>query len=128
MPCVYESGSYTWWGRRVKAVMANVELVWKEQGRQREKSNKVANSVNCAVVIGILSVHGGDGSESTLPDLAAYMAQIIQASQQFKGTPWQDYDTLFQMQTVAAERPHFAVVDTSLWAITFTNVRPRDII
>ena len=61
-----------------------------------------------------------------VPDLAAYMGQIIQASRQFKGTPWQDYNTRFQMQVAAAKRPQLAVVDTSLWAIVFSKAEPRE--
>ena len=61
-----------------------------------------------------------------VPDIAAYMGQIIQASRQFKGMPWQDYDTRFLMQAAADKRPRLAVVDTFLWAITFAKAEPRE--
>ena len=61
-----------------------------------------------------------------VPDLAAYMTQIIQASHQFKETLWQDYDTQFRVQAAAAKHPHLTVVDTFLWAITFAKAEPRE--
>ena len=75
-----------------------------------------------SVYMGVMAVKHPE----RVPDLAAYMAQIIQASRQFKGTPWQDYDTRFRMQAAAAKHPHLAMVDTSLWAITFAKAEPRE--
>ena len=52
-----------------------------------------------------------------VPGLAAYMAQIVQASRQFRGNPWVEYDTRRRMQAAAAGHTNLAEVDTSLWAI-----------
>ena len=79
-------------------------------------------SLGFSVYIGVMAMKHPE----RVPDLAAYMALIIQASRQFKGTPWQDYDTRFRMQVAAAKCSHLAVVDTSLWAITFANAEPRE--
>ena len=79
-------------------------------------------SLGFSVYMGVMAVKHLE----RVPDLAAYMAQIIQASWQFKGTPWQDYDTRFRMQVAAAKRRHLEVVDTSLWAIMFAKAEPRE--
>ena len=64
-------------------------------------------SLGFSVYMGVMAVKHSE----RVPDLAAYMAQIIQTSRQFKGIPWQDYDTRFRMQVAAAKRPHLVVVD-----------------
>ena len=61
-----------------------------------------------------------------VPGLAAYMAQIVQASGQFRGNPWVEYDTRRRMQAAAAGQTNLAEVDTSLWAIAFANAEPRE--
>ena len=62
-------------------------------------------SLGFSVYIGVMAMKHPE----RVPDLAAYMALIIQASWQFKGTPWQDYDTQFRMQVAAAKCSHLAV-------------------
>ena len=101
-----------------------------QKGRQKkEDKKKVTNSIQSiaswslgfSVYMGVMAVKHPE----RVPDLAAYMGQIIQTSRQFKGTPWQDYNTRFRMQAAADKRPWLAVVDTSLWAITFAKAEPR---
>ena len=97
---------------------------------KKEDRKKTTNSIQSiaswslgfSVYMGVMAVK----HPKRVPDLAAYMGQIIQASRQFKGTPWQDYDTRFRMQAAADKRPRLAVVDTSLWAITFAKAEPRE--
>ena len=61
-------------------------------------------SMGFSVYMGVMAVKHPE----RVPDLAAYMAQIIQASRQFKATSWQDYDTRFWMQAAAAKHPPFS--------------------
>ena len=61
-----------------------------------------------------------------IPGLAAYMAQIVQASRQFRGNPWVEYDTSRRMQAAAVGNINLAEVDTSLWEIAFANAEPRE--
>ena len=51
-------------------------------------------SLGFSVYMGVMAMKHPE----RVPDLAAYMALIIQASRQFKGTPWQDYDIRFRRE------------------------------
>ncbi len=53
-----------------------------------------------------------------------YMAQIVQASRQFQGTPWAEYDTRSRMQAAAQQCTRLAELDTTLWTIAFANAEP----
>lgn len=102
-----------------------------ERDAKREDKKKAASpqiqsiatwALGFSVYVGVMAVKHPE----RVPDLAAYMAQIIQASRQFKGTPWREYDTRFRLQAAASKHQHLATVDTSLWAITFANAEPRE--
>ena len=60
-------------------------------------------------------------------DLMDYMAQIVQASRQFKGAPWAKYDTAHRMQAAATKREGLSRVDTTLWAITFAQAEAKEV-
>ncbi len=59
-----------------------------------------------------------------VPDLMAYMTQIVQASRQFQGTLWVEYDTRFRIQAAAQQRTRLEELDTTLWTIAFPNAEP----
>ncbi len=66
--------------------------------------------VGFSVYVGVIALK----QPEKVPDLMAYMAQIVQASRQFQGTPWVKYDTRFRMQAAAQQRTQLAELDTTL--------------
>ena len=98
----------------------------KKEDKRKASGPKIQSIATWAlgftVYVGVMAVKHPE----KVPDLSAYMAQIIQASRQFKGTPWREYDTRFRMQAAASKLQRLATVDTSLWTIAFANAEPRE--
>ena len=56
---------------------------------------------------------------SLIPELMAYMYMIVRASQDFGGTSWVNYDTVFRRQAAATGVTAWSRVGTSLFCFFF---------
>ena len=63
---------------------------------------------------------------SRTQDLLAYLATIVHAARQYKGSGWQTYDTIFRQQAANDSTRKWADVNTSLWTTVFCNASPQD--
>ena len=60
-----------------------------------------------------------------MKDLLAYSSTIVNASKQFEGTPWLEYDTRFRKEAVVQPGKQWASIDASTWTICFTSAKPK---
>ena len=60
-----------------------------------------------------------------ITDLLAYAGNIIHAARQYKGMPWQVYDTNFRQQAAATRSTAWAQINTSLWTMAFSSAQAR---
>ena len=58
-------------------------------------------------------------------DLLAYSSIIVNASKQFEGTPWLEYDTRFRKQAAVNPSAQWASIDASSWTLCFSTAKPK---
>ena len=114
------------WELLPEALAGGPEVKCSEERKDKRKAPKIQSiaswMLGFSVNVGVMAKKHPE----QVPGLAAYMAQIVQASRQFRGNPWVEYDTHRRMQAAAAGQTNLAEVDTSLWAIAFANAEPRE--
>ena len=60
-----------------------------------------------------------------IKDLLAYSSIVVNASKQFEGTPWLEYDTRFRKEAALQPNKSWAVIDASTWTLCFTSAKPK---
>ena len=60
-----------------------------------------------------------------VPGMMGYMTRIIRASQEYDGTAWVAYDTVFRRQAAARGLKDWGKIDSSLYTICFTGKAKR---
>ena len=58
---------------------------------------------------------------SQVRDLLANSSTIVKASQDFKGTPWLEYDVHFRRQIATQKEQRWERIDASIWTLCFTR-------
>ena len=96
----------------------------KSKKRKKGKITQIATWVECFTTYASV-VCMQDPSRTW--DLFAYMALIVHAARQYKGTEWQSYDTLFRKQAVDHKDWIWANINTSLWTKAFCNATLQDL-
>ena len=56
-----------------------------------------------------------------VPELMAYMVNIIRASHDYEGSPWAAYDAAFRRQVASTRHKEWLKINTSLHKICFTS-------
>ncbi len=104
-----------------KENVAHEEKKDKKRAKRRPEVRDIASWVlGFSAYVGVIALK----QPERVPDLMAYMAQIVQASRQFQGSPWAEYDTRFRMQAAAQRRTRLAELDTTLWTVAFARAEP----
>ena len=60
-----------------------------------------------------------------IKDLLAYSSIIVNASKQFEGTLWLEYDTRFRNEAAVQPGKQWATIDASTWTLCFTSAKPK---
>ena len=94
----------------------------KKKGKDEEVQNIATWVLGFSAYVGVMAKRHPE----KVADLMDYMAQIVQASRQFKGAPWAKYDTAHRMQAAATKREGLSLVDTTLRAITFAQAEAKE--
>ena len=58
-------------------------------------------------------------------DLLAYSSTIVEASQDFDGSAWLEYDAHFRKQLTTQSTPNWSIIDASLWTMHFVKATPK---
>ena len=86
--------------------------------RRSRKVIDLASWIQCfATYVGVLS----GSSPEAVPELMAYMIQIVRASQDFGGLAWVNYDLAFRRQATATGNKLWSKVNPSLYSICFAG-------
>lgn len=99
-----------------------------ERKKRKKKNGKDGVQTIATWVLGFSAYMGVMAKKhpEKVADMMDYMAQIVQASRQFKGAPWAKYDTAHRMQAAATKREGLSLVDTTLWVITFAQAEAKE--
>ena len=90
--------------------------------RAKKRVQEMTAWLQCfATYVGIL----GPAKPTLIPQLMAYMATIIRASQEFEGSAWAIYDDTYRRQAAASGNWQWARVDPSLYSVCFTGKAKR---
>ena len=88
-------------------------------GRRARRVTDIASWIQCfAVYVGIMA---GSSPES-VPELMAYLIQIVRVSQDFSGLAWVNYDLAFRRQAAATGNRLWSKINPSLYSICFSGV------
>ena len=71
-------------------------------------------------IISVVAMH----NPNQVRDLA-YSSMIVKASQDFKGTPWLEYDVHFRRQIATQAKQQWETIDASLWTMYFARATPK---
>lgn len=86
------------------------------KGRRRVKD--IAVWLQCfAVWVSVVS----RSFPEVVPELMAYMASIIRASQEYEGAAWEAYDAAFRRQAAATGQREWSKINPTLYTICFTG-------
>ena len=100
------------WELLPEALAGGPEVKSSEERKDKRKAPKIQSIatwvLGFSVYVGVMAKKHPD----RVPRLAAYMAQIVQASRQFRGNPWVEYDSRRRMQAAAAGQTNLVEVDT----------------
>lgn len=92
------------------------------RAKGRKRVQDISAWLQCYAVF--VSVVARSNPEA-VPELMAYMAGIIRASQEFEGSAWSGYDAAFRRQAAATGQREWSKINSSLYAICFTGKARR---
>ena len=97
-----------------------------EKHTSRAKGRKSVQDIDVwlqyyAVFVRVVARH----SPETVPELMAYMVNIIRASQEYEGSAWAAYDAAFRRQAATTGHREWSKINTSLYTICFTGKARR---
>ena len=92
------------------------------QAKGRKRVQDIEVWLQCYAVF--VSVVARDSPE-TVPELMAYMVNIIRASQEYEGSAWSAYDAAFRRQAATTGHREWSKINTSLYTICFTGKARR---
>ena len=88
-------------------------------GRRTRKVTDIMSWIKCfALYVGIMV----GSSLEAVPELMAYLIQILRVSQDFSGLAWVNYDLAFRRQAAATGNKHWSKINPSLYSICFSGV------
>ena len=86
--------------------------------RRSRKVTDLASWVQCfATYVGVLA----GSSPEVVPELMAYLIQIVRVSQDFGGLAWVNYDLAFRRQAAATGNRSWSKINPSLYSICFSG-------
>ena len=86
--------------------------------RRLRKVTDLASWIQCfAMYVGVLSW----SSPEAVPELMAYLIQIVRVSQDFGGLAWVNYDMAFRRQAAATGNKLWSKINPSLYSICFSG-------
>ena len=87
--------------------------------RRTMKVTDIVSWIQCFAIYA--NIMAGSHSES-VPELMAYLIQIVRVSQDFSGLAWVNYDLAFRRQAAATGNKHWSKINPSLYSICFSGV------
>ena len=86
--------------------------------RRSRKVTDLASWVQCfATYVGVLA----GSSPEAVPELMAYLIQIVRVNQDFGGLAWVNYDMAFRRQAAATGNKAWSKINPSLYSICFSG-------
>lgn len=86
--------------------------------RRSRKVTDLASWVQCfATYVGVLA----GSSPEAVPELMAYLIQIVRVNQDFGGLAWVNYDLAFRRQAAATGNRSWSKINPSLYSICFSG-------
>lgn len=86
--------------------------------RARKKVENINTWLQCyAAFVAVVATK----SPEQVPELMAYMINIIKASQEFEGMAWATYDVAYRRQAAATGHKRWSKINPSLYALCFTG-------
>lgn len=86
--------------------------------RGRKQVQEITAWLQCfAVLVGVVAKY----EPEVVPDLMAYMINIVRASQEYEGAAWVAYDAAYRRQAAATGMKRWGGVNSSLYTICFTG-------
>ena len=64
-------------------------------------------------------------SPQRIPELLAYLIQIVRVNQEFEGSGWAAYDETFCRQAAVSGNQQWSKLNSSLFSLCFTGKEPR---
>lgn len=88
------------------------------QTRRPRKVTDITTWTQCfATFVSVL----GPQNPAAIPELMAYMSNVIRASQDYEGLAWEWYDAAFRKQAAATGNRMWSKINGSLYSICFSN-------
>ena len=117
-------------GEFVEMVELLLELSIARQGGEevakQAKAKKRGEDINVwlqcfAAMVSVVSIKNPE----QVPELMAYMTNIIRASQEFEGPAWVAYDSAYRRQAAATGHTKWSKINASLYSLCFTGKAKR---
>ena len=98
------------------------EMASKTSTSSRAKAKRWVHDINVwlqcfALYISVMS----NKSLQHIPELMAYMVNILQASQEYEGSAWTTYNAAYRRQAAATGHKEWSKVNPSLYTVCFTG-------
>lgn len=88
------------------------------KGRRTRKVTDIQTWIQCfGAYVSVL----GPGDPSLIPELMAYMAMIVRASQDYDGLAWVRYDAGFRRQAAMTGNKRWSAINSTLYTVCFTG-------